>query len=108
MTEVYKKPTLQCLGFSMTISTSLPHDLADKRIGTGFMYSTSTFLRFFHLGRWAAMTSPASACEEVGRVSWALKKDYYYTTEMQSWYAKMAVCVLAGVDYWTHIYAIKL
>ena len=54
------------------------------------------------------MTSPASACEVVGRVSWALKKYYYYTTEMQSCYAKMAVCVLAGVDYWTHIYAIKL
>ena len=35
------------------------------------------------------MTSPASACEEVGHVSWALKKEYYYTTEMQSWYAKM-------------------
>ena len=84
----------------MTISTSLPHDLADKRIGTGFIYFTSTFLRFFHLGRWAAMTLPASACEEVRRVSWALKKDYYYTTEMQS--------VLAGVDYWTHVYAIKL
>ena len=50
------------------------------------------------------MTSPESAsCEEVGRVSWALKKDYYYTIEMQSWYAK--VCVLAGVDYWTRIYA---
>ena len=54
------------------------------------------------------MTSPASACEEVARVSWALKKDYYYTTEMQSWDAKMAVCVLAGLDYWTHVYAIKL
>ena len=54
------------------------------------------------------MTLPASACEEVGRVSWPLKKDYYYTTEIQSWYAKMGVCVLAGVDYWTHIYAIKL
>ena len=101
-------PTLQCLGFSMTISTRLPHDLADKRIGTGFMYCTSTFLRFFHFGRWAAMISPASACAEVGRVSWPLKKDYYYTTETQSWYAKMAVCVLAGVDYWTHVYAIKL
>ena len=25
--------------------------------------------------------------------SWALKKDYYYTTEMQSWDAKMAGCV---------------
>ena len=87
----------------MTTSASLPHDLADKRIGTGFMFSTSTFLRFFHLGRWAAMTLPASACEEVGHVSWTLKKDYYYTTEMQSWYAKMAVCVLAGVDYWTHV-----
>ncbi len=51
------------------------------------------------------MTSPAPACEEVARVSWALKKDYYYTTEMQSWDAKMAVCVLAGVDYWTRVYA---
>ena len=101
-------PTLQCLGYLMTISTSLPHDLADKRIGIGFMCHTSTLCRFFHLGRWAAMTSPASACEVVGRVSWALKKYYYYTTEMQSCYAKMAVCVLAGVDYWTHIYAIKL
>ena len=77
----------------MTTSASLPHDLADKRIGTGFMCSTFTFLRFFHMGRWAAMTLPASACEEVGHVSLALKKDYYYTTEMQSWYAKMAVCV---------------
>ena len=92
----------------MTTSSSLSHDLADRRTGTGFMYCTSTFLRSFNLGRWAAMTSPASACEEVGRVSWTLMKDYYYTTEMQSWYAKMAVCVLAGVDYWTHIYAIKL
>ena len=80
----------------MTTSASLPHDLADIRIGTGFMYFTLTFLRFFHLGRGAAMTSPASACEEVGR------------TEMQSWHAKMVVCVHAGVDYWTHIYAIKL
>ena len=92
----------------MTTSASLPHDLADKRIGTGFMYFTSTFLRFLHLGRWAAMALPTSACENVGRVSWALKKDYYYTTEMQSRCAKMAVCVLAGVDYWTHIYAIKV
>ena len=105
-----KNPTLQCLGSIITTSVSLPHDLADRRIGTGFMPTTSTLRRFFHMGRWAAMTLPASACEEVGRVSWALKKDYYYTTEMQSWYAKMAVCVcvLAGVDYWTHIYAIKL
>ena len=77
----------------MTTSSSLSHDLTDMRIGTGFMALTSTFLRFFHLGRWAAMTSPASACEEVARVSWALKKDYYYTTEMQSWDAKMAGCV---------------
>ena len=101
-------PTLQCLGTLMTISTSLPHDLADKRIGTGFMSATSTLRRFFHLDRWTAMTLPASACEEVGRASWPLKKDYYYSTEMQSWYAKMGVCVLAGVDYWTHVYAIKL
>ena len=90
----------------MTISTSLPHDLEDKRIGTGFMSSTFTFLRFFHLGRWTAMTSPASACEEVGRVSGPLKKYYYYTTEMKSWYAKMDVCIVAGLDYWTHVYAI--
>ena len=53
------------------------------------------------------MTSPASACEEVARVSWALKKDYYYTTEMQSWDAKMGVCVLAGVDYRTHAFMQK-
>ena len=92
----------------MTTLASLPHDLADKRIGTGFMLYTFIFLRFFHLGRWEAMTSPASACEEVARVSWALKKDYYYTSEMQSWDAKMDVCVLAGVDYWTHVYAIQL
>ena len=88
-----KNPTLQCLGSIITTSVSLPHDLADRRIGTGFMPTTSTLRRFFHMGRWAAMTLPASACEEVGRVSWALKKDYYYTTEMQSWYAKMGVCV---------------
>ena len=30
-------------------------------MGTGFMYCTSTFLRFFHLGRWEAMTSPTSS-----------------------------------------------
>ena len=54
------------------------------------------------------MTSPTSACEEVGRVSWPLKKDYYYTTEMKSWYVKMAVFIVAGVDYVTHTYAIKL
>ena len=77
----------------MTISVSLSHDLTDKRIGTGFMLRTFTFLSFFHLGRWAAMTSPAPACEEVARVSWALKRDYYYTTEMQSWDVQMGVCV---------------
>ena len=49
------------------------------------------------------MTSPASVCEEVGCVSWTLKKDYYYATEMLSWDAKMGVCVLARVDYWTNI-----
>ena len=75
-------PTLQCLGYTMTISASVPHDLADKRMGTGFMFNTVKFLRFFHLGRWAATTLPASACEEVGHVSWVLNKDYYYTTEM--------------------------
>ncbi len=103
-----KQPTVQWLGSLMTTSATLSHDLTDMRIGTGFMSSTCTFLRFLHLGRWAAMTSPASACEEVARVSWALKKDYYCTTEMQSWHAKMAVCVLAGLDYWTYVYAIKL
>ena len=50
----------------MTTSASLPQETIDHRMGTGFMSHTSTFLRFFHLGRWEAMTSPASVCEEVG------------------------------------------
>ena len=49
----------------MTTSASLPHDLADKRIGTGFMFNTVKFLRFFHLGRWAAMTLPISAVRKL-------------------------------------------
>ena len=49
----------------MTTSSSLPQDPTDSKMGTGFMFTTFTFLRFFHLGRWDAMTSTASACEEV-------------------------------------------
>ena len=64
--EIIGKLTLQCLGFQMINSSSLSQDPTDKKMGTGLMPSTSTFLRFFHLGRWEATTSPASACEEVG------------------------------------------
>ena len=63
------KPTMQCSGSLMTTSSSFPQDPTTTKMGTGFMSSTSTFLRFFHLGRWEAMISPASACEEVGHSS---------------------------------------
>ena len=64
--EIIGKLTLQCLGYLTTNSSSLSEDPTDNKMGTGFMSPTSTFLRFFHLGRWEATTSPASACEEVG------------------------------------------
>ena len=55
--------TLQCLGHMMTTSSSLPHNPTDNKMGMGLRFRTATFPRFFNLGRWEAMTSPASACE---------------------------------------------
>ena len=63
------KLTVQCSGSWMTTSASFPQDPTTTKMGTGFMFLTITFLRFFHLGRWEAMMSPASACEEVGHSS---------------------------------------
>jgi len=45
----------------MTTSTSLSQETVDHKMGTGFMPFTFTFLKFFHLGRWEAMTSPTSS-----------------------------------------------
>ena len=50
----------------MTTSARLPQETVDHKMGTGFILHTVTFLRFFHLGRWDAIISPAPACEEVG------------------------------------------
>ena len=63
------KPTVQCSGSLMTTSSSFAQDPTTTKMGTGFMSPTTTFLRFFHLGRWEAMISPASACVEVGHSS---------------------------------------
>ena len=63
------KLTVQCLGLIMTTSASFPQDPTTTKMGTGSMPPTSTFLRFFHLGRWEATISLASACEEVGHSS---------------------------------------
>ena len=53
----------------MTTSFSFPQDPTTTKMGAGFMYQMFNFLRFFHLGRWEAMISLASACEEVGHSS---------------------------------------
>ena len=61
----------------MTTSSSLPYNLTDNKMGMGLRFQTVTFLRIFNLGRWEAMTLPASACEEVDTETMSLYESQF-------------------------------